>query len=165
MPAKHHPEETRLAEWLHLRLKLRSSGLRGPRSLCQGGPYLSLRRLRKLTESDFSSSKWIDRYVSSTEEGRDMVGVFPSLHFDSSKSDWRQASFGARFLPALVDAYKTTPHLITPYTTMLRSLLDSEYFAKFMRGELGRDLLRVHAERLTELDLARDGVRWLRFLS
>ncbi|KAJ7079537.1 hypothetical protein C8R44DRAFT_895676 [Mycena epipterygia] len=66
------------------------------------------------------------------------------------------ASFSARFLPAVVDAYKSTSHLITPYSTMLRMVLDSGYFAKFMRGSSGKDLYKVHAERLAELDFTVD---------
>ncbi|KAJ7693076.1 hypothetical protein B0H17DRAFT_1330611 [Mycena rosella] len=62
------------------------------------------------------------------------------------------ASFAARFLPATVEAYKSAPHLITPYATMLRILLDSGYYAKFMRSTSGRDLYKLHAERLADLD-------------
>ncbi|KAJ7031908.1 hypothetical protein C8F04DRAFT_1109416 [Mycena alexandri] len=66
------------------------------------------------------------------------------------------ASFSARFLPALVEAYKSVPDVITPYATMLRMLLDSGYFAKLMRGALGRDLYRIHGERIAGLDFAVD---------
>ncbi|KAJ7264150.1 hypothetical protein C8J57DRAFT_1331935 [Mycena rebaudengoi] len=66
------------------------------------------------------------------------------------------ASFCARFLPALVDAYKSAPDVLGPYTKMLRVVLDSGYFAKFMRGALGSDLYMLHAERLVEMKLSAD---------
>ncbi|KAJ7660759.1 hypothetical protein DFH06DRAFT_379552 [Mycena polygramma] len=66
------------------------------------------------------------------------------------------ASFSARFLPALVEAYKSVPYLFTSYAGMLRTLLDSGYFAKFMRSSLGRDLYVVHAERVAQLDVIVD---------
>ncbi|KAJ7496320.1 hypothetical protein B0H11DRAFT_2276467 [Mycena galericulata] len=66
------------------------------------------------------------------------------------------ASFSSRFLPMLVERYYSVPHVISPYATMMRMLLDSGYFAKFMRGPWGSNFYRLHAERLAELDLRSD---------
>ncbi|KAJ7167959.1 hypothetical protein C8R46DRAFT_1094584 [Mycena filopes] len=82
-----------------------------------------------------------DAYGKAIEEGQDEILI---------------ASFSARFLAALVESYKSAPHIITPYVTMLRALMDSGYFAKLMRGPLGCDLYRVHAERVADLDFAVD---------
>ncbi|KAF7361037.1 hypothetical protein MSAN_01134200 [Mycena sanguinolenta] len=71
------------------------------------------------------------------------------------------ASFASRFLPALVERYNSVPHVISPYATMMRALLDSGYFAKFMRGPWGSNLYRLQAERLAEVDVRGDTVNAL----
>ncbi|KAJ7226218.1 hypothetical protein C8J57DRAFT_1535386 [Mycena rebaudengoi] len=75
---------------------------------------------------------------------------------DEDEMDVIHASFCARFLPALVDAYKSVPDLLGPYTTMLRVVSSSGYFAKFMRGALGSDIYTIHAERFVEMKLSAD---------
>ncbi|KAJ7042183.1 hypothetical protein C8F04DRAFT_1077006 [Mycena alexandri] len=85
----------------------------------------------------------------------EMIKTYRQILEDGS-DEIVMASFSARFLPALVEAYKSVPDVITPYATMLRMLLDSGYFAKLMRGALGRDLYRIHGERIAGLDFAVD---------
>ncbi|KAJ7237424.1 hypothetical protein C8J57DRAFT_1247201 [Mycena rebaudengoi] len=75
---------------------------------------------------------------------------------DEDEMDVIHASFCARFLPALVDAYKSVPDLLGQYTTMLRVVSSSGYFAKFMRGALGSDIYTIHAERFVEMKLSAD---------
>ncbi|KAF5368358.1 hypothetical protein D9758_002440 [Tetrapyrgos nigripes] len=66
------------------------------------------------------------------------------------------SSLSAQYLPALVTAYKRIPKesfaISSIYTALLRNLVANGYFAKlkFMRSEIGKDLYRVHAQKIAE---------------
>ncbi|KAJ6568860.1 hypothetical protein B0H19DRAFT_1134074 [Mycena capillaripes] len=89
---------------------------------------------------------------------QEIMKLYETIEEDECGMDIIVASFSSRFLPMLVERYNSVPHVISPYATMIRMLLDSGYFAKFMRGPWGSNLYRLHAERLAELDLRGDNV-------
>jgi hypothetical protein len=61
-----------------------------------------------------------------------------------------QCAFCAKYLPALVDAYKADPFPDGPYHCMLLAMLQNNYFAKYMRSPLGSELYNFFVTQVVD---------------
>ncbi|KAJ7114165.1 hypothetical protein C8R43DRAFT_1138449 [Mycena crocata] len=74
---------------------------------------------------------------------------------DGGIADTIIGAFCAKFLPSLVAAYKEAPRNQSPYHLMLSSVLQNDYFAKFMRSPIGADFYVFYVNRLVLSDARR----------
>ncbi|KAF8214270.1 hypothetical protein K438DRAFT_1956355 [Mycena galopus ATCC 62051] len=145
MPATHHPVATQLAE--RLRLTDEDDSPLGTEDAAAFAEEVLISCRLRISEAR--------RVVLNPMKFRKIYAIMAE---HEHRMDIVIASFASRFLPMLVERYNSVPHVISPYATMMRTLLDSGYFAKFMRGPWGSNLYRLQAERLAELDVRGDTV-------
>ncbi|KAJ7192948.1 hypothetical protein B0H12DRAFT_1082623 [Mycena haematopus] len=85
--------------------------------------------------------------VDASEELRDLWAALMPCE-DEDPTDPIVCAFCARFLPSLISAYKAAPCVEGPYHCMLLAVLQSNYFAKYMRTPLGSELYAFFANQI-----------------
>ncbi|KAF8143645.1 hypothetical protein K438DRAFT_1993709 [Mycena galopus ATCC 62051] len=85
--------------------------------------------------------------VEATEKLRDLWTALMPCE-DEDPSDPILCVFCAKFLPSLVSAYMAAPCAEVPHHCMLVAVLQSNYFAKYMRTPLGAELYAFFVDQI-----------------